>query len=319
MTCRPRGELRLGFKITWHGNARWDILVLGSQTSVRRFEPCRGHSKHGQCRGSDVWYSKVTSLSNGSCAAKLVVAVDSDARFRVRRRTHVFNCGRLRSPRAVVPGRLVGVVFQLPLALLTPDDRPALDYLGRYFDPPLGTTGAYTGAAFDGWDSTGSRAEDAERFTADDLVAVTFLSVDVDARAAYAMLVARRDEFAELLQEVGPDRDLADETEPWADDSAEWRLHGELRRLKNVGPTTASKLFARKRPRLRPIYDSVIAEVTDGRQQLWEPLRQALRADDCALHKRLLALREKAGLPHHVSALRVFDVIAWMEGKQRGL
>jgi len=30
----------------------------------------------------------------------------------------------------------------------------------------------------------------------------------------------------------------------------------------------------------------------------------------------LLSLREEAGLPEEISALRVFDVIAWMEGEE---
>ena len=38
-----------------------------------------------------------------------------------------------------------------------------------------------------------------------------------------------------------------------------------------------------------------------------------------ALHRRLLSVRGEAGLPEEVSALRVFDVIAWMGGENRGL
>ncbi|SEC59848.1 hypothetical protein SAMN04490220_2066 [Rhodococcus jostii] len=40
------------------------------------------------------------------------------------------------------------------------------------------------------------------------------------------------------------------------------------------------------------------------------PVWEALRADDGALHHRLLSLRMEAGLPEEVSALRVFEVIA---------
>ena len=49
------------------------------------------------------------------------------------------------------------------------------------------------------------------------------------------------------------------------------------------------------------------------------PVREALRADDGALHHRLLSIREEAGLPEGISALRAFDVIAWMDGTNRGL
>ncbi|MFD4862982.1 DUF6308 family protein [Streptomyces atratus] len=43
----------------------------------------------------------------------------------------------------------------------------------------------------------------------------------------------------------------------------------------------------------------------------WTDLRTALREDDEALHHRLLGLRESAGLPESVSALRVADVAVW--------
>ncbi len=85
-----------------------------------------------------------------------------------------------------------------------------------------------------------------------------------------------------------------------------------------MGRTKASKLLARKRPALIPIWDSVIGGVTQAGDSFWEPLRQELRADDAALHRRLLRLRDRAGLSPTVTALRVFDVVCWMEGKDRG-
>jgi Family of unknown function (DUF6308) len=44
-----------------------------------------------------------------------------------------------------------------------------------------------------------------------------------------------------------------------------------------------------------------------------------LRHDGAALHHRLLRLRDAASLPPQISALRVLDVITWLEGKNRGL
>ena len=84
--------------------------------------------------------------------------------------------------------------------------------------------------------------------------------------------------------------------------------------LDDVGPTTASKLYARKRPKLRPIYDAVVARVI-GTHNIWEPLRAHLQAHP-ELHDHLFDLRGRAGLPDAVSALRVFDVVTWMEGKK---
>ena len=208
-----------------------------------------------------------------------------------------------------------GMPFLLPVALRATDDTLAINLLQQYYEPPAGSAGWYTGSAFDNWDSTGTRARDVDVFTADDLVAVTFLSVTVSVRATHALLVERRDQFTGLLSAVGPDRDLVDEADPFADDSAEWRLMGALRELPGVGPTIASKLLARKRPRLRPIYDSVVARVTDTRTRQWEQTRVALRANEGSLHKKLLRLRGEARLTSTVSPLRILDVIAWMEGK----
>jgi hypothetical protein len=217
-----------------------------------------------------------------------------------------------------VPSRIDETVpFRLPASLKSDDDVTALAALRRYFNPPFGGPDSYTGAAFDSWDSTNTRAADANHFTADDLVAVTFLSVEVSPEAAHALLKSGADRFSELLLEVGADRDLADEAEPFDDDGPEWTLQAALRALPGVGPTTASKLFARKRPRLRPIYDSVVAAVTNTVEHQWEPMRLALRADDKALHQRLVRLRSAAGLPVEVSTLRVLDVIAWLEGKDQ--
>ena len=159
---------------------------------------------------------------------------------------------------------------------------------------------------------------DTNRFTADDFVAVSFLSVNPPAIAAVQLLRDRRADFAEMLTELGPDRDLAEEAEPLADDWVGWRLQDELRRIRGVDTTIATKLLSRKRPRLRPIWDTVVAAVTNTRKQQWEPLRVALREENKALHRRLLRLRQAAGLPGEVSALRVFDVMCWREGKDRG-
>lgn len=211
---------------------------------------------------------------------------------------------------------MVGMPFQLPQALSTPDDQPALTLLRRYYfgDPETGARAA-VGAAFDGWDSTGTRVADADRFTADDLVAVTFLSVNVPATAAVALLRDRAAEFNGLLTELGQDRDLVGEDEL---NDTRWELQKRLCGLRGVNTTIATKLIARKRPRLRPIWDKVVATVTGTHRRQWEPLRAELRTNGGALHDRLLRLHQAASLPDAVTPLRVFDVIAWREGKDLG-
>lgn len=206
--------------------------------------------------------------------------------------------------------------MKLPQLLASADDAPALDVLACYYG--LGSHAEhndFTGARFDTWDSTGTRAADANRFTADDLVAVTFLSVQVSPRAASSLLETKAGVFTALLDELGDYVDLVEERNRWPENWVGWRLMTELTQLPDVGPTTASKLLARKRPRLRPIYDSVVSRVI-GDNRLWEPLRAQLQHDP-DLHPRLVRLRDQAQLPEHVSAIRVFDVLAWMEGTRQ--
>jgi hypothetical protein len=214
-----------------------------------------------------------------------------------------------------------GMGFRLPKALQSSDDGVAVHLLQRYYrqapGTPLGV--AYSGARFDHWDSCGSREASVNKFTSDDLVAVTFLGVDVPPKAAWELLCGRPAEFNGLLAEV-PELELADvdpsEINPhWA----AWRLWQLLRELRGVDWVVASKLLARKRPMLVPIYDRVVKSVTGGDRDFWTPLCTELQTDNRALDRRLQSLRGLAGLDASIPTIRVFDVIAWMEGKDGGL
>jgi hypothetical protein len=194
------------------------------------------------------------------------------------------------------------------------DDGPAVRLLTTYFGPSFAARDSFTGAAFDCWDSTGTRAADVDRFTADDLIAVSLLSIRIKPRWAHEVLHARAPDLSSLLAAMRPDRDLATEAARIGPDWPGCRLYDALISIPGVGAVTASKLMARKRPLLIPVWDSVVADVTNTRQQQWERLRVALREGDPSLHVRLGAIREAAGLNPQVSPLRVLDVIAWMEG-----
>jgi Family of unknown function (DUF6308) len=92
----------------------------------------------------------------------------------------------------------------------------------------------------------------------------------------------------------------------------------ELQTLPNAGPTIASRLLARKRPRLRPNYDSVVSGVTtpvrdSGSHCGWHSGRRFRPAATTPTPSR------NGWLAADVSALRVLDVIAWLEGKDRAL
>jgi Family of unknown function (DUF6308) len=206
--------------------------------------------------------------------------------------------------------------FELPLSLLDARDDRAVAVLTAYYQPLSGRDGGFTGGQFDAFDPSGTRSASANTYTADDMVAVTLLSVEVPGRAAMEMLVLQRRRFEVLLESIGPDRDLADEASVAESDfRPAWELWWALSELPGLGPTTVSKLMARKRPRLMPIFDSVIERtVLGGTGVLWSPMHAALRENHRALHDRLLRVRADAGLDESISVLRVFDVLAWMDG-----
>ncbi|MYR08954.1 hypothetical protein GTV32_23040 [Gordonia sp. SID5947] len=202
----------------------------------------------------------------------------------------------------------------IPTVLQTDDPTAAAAVLRCYFGDPYPGT-AYTGATFDNWDSTGTRAADANIFTADDFIAIGFLSVNAGPAAAREILRDQRDEFVEYLTAVGVDRDLADEPGPIDLTWPAWLLDTRLRSVRGIGTTIASKLIARKRPRLYPIWDEVVVDVlgTRGGPHL-APIHQALRTD-ADLRRRIRGARTEARLPDHISELRILDTLAWMQGE----
>lgn len=202
----------------------------------------------------------------------------------------------------------------IPIALQSDDPAPTAAILANYFGTPY-PGNAYTGASFDSWDSLGTRAADTNRFTADDFVAVTLLSVHPGPKAAREVLRDRRDEFDALLTAIGPDRDLADEKGPFDVSWPAWALENRLRAVPGIGLTIATKLIARKRPRLYPIWDTVVVEVLGTQGGHLNAIHAALQTDP-DLRERLANARRTAGLPEHISDLRVLDVIAWMQGRQ---
>jgi hypothetical protein len=160
----------------------------------------------------------------------------------------------------------------------------------------------------------GDRQAAANLVTADDLIAVQALSVRIPAKVALDLLEGDLGfRVSELLRGVPNGIDMV---EAEAADLAEgspahtaWHL---LRDQPGIGWVTAGKLLARKRPRLLPVYDQVVRCTLGRPKSFWLDLHGALRADNRALHHELQALRQAAGLPATVSALRVCDVVLWM-------
>lgn len=203
----------------------------------------------------------------------------------------------------------------VPPSLDNPDPERAVGILKAYYSQVSGSSG-YTGGAWDSFDPSGTRFSSTNRYTADDLISCALLSTPIGGRAAIELLSGQGAEFTSLLEAIGPDRDFIDVESPDTSSfDAVRALFRALVALPGVGETRATKLLARKRPRLVPIVDGVIKRtVFNGASRHWAPLHAALSANERALWNRLVEAREAAGLSETVSVLRVFDVLAWMDG-----
>ncbi len=153
---------------------------------------------------------------------------------------------------------------------------------------------------------------DTYRWGVGDLLAVTLLDVGVRPKGVRRLLAPNENPFNDLLGAIHADIDL------WSDDSdrvegslsAARDLYRALKDLSGVGPVTASKLLARKRPRLIPISDSVIQRALGLKPSdpFWEPLRTALSESDV-----LAAIRKMRPSGFEwLSELRVLDIAIWM-------
>lgn len=197
----------------------------------------------------------------------------------------------------------------------------AVELLRRYFG--LDGAPAFTGSRFESIGGGGDAPSTANVITAEDIVSLSTLSIRVHGSATLRLLEDEQftSEATGYLAQIPSDLDLVEaDLAMRAVGSPASRLWSHLRSLYQFGPTTTSKLMARKRPRLIPVYDSVIegAFGLGSSAAQWDYWHEVLTANDQKLHKHLLALRSAAGLPEHVSALRVLDVVAWMEHRGTG-
>ncbi|KRF04294.1 hypothetical protein ASH00_14410 [Arthrobacter sp. Soil782] len=198
----------------------------------------------------------------------------------------------------------------------------AVDYVQGYFHDP-GKSGRkyYTGAYFDTWAGGGDGAT-ANELTSDDFVAVSMLSVFVPADAAVG-LQEKANEIRGLLAALPVGLDFTDLNRAGFDrhlgpGSAAQELWDVLRSHGDpwgIGPTTASKLMARKRSALIPIYDSEVGPQMGLQNSAlqWEKWFQVFQ-DDPGLGERLDRIGAKAGVPH-ISRLRIMDVALWRYAK----
>ncbi|MCQ1994390.1 DUF6308 family protein [Arthrobacter sp. zg-Y1171] len=220
--------------------------------------------------------------------------------------------------------------MHIPEILTEEQTDNAVTLLSNYYTQ-LGSKGRVrTGARFDTWAGGGDAPDVVNTITADDMLAASFLSVPFEPTAVIGILDERRVDVAALLSKIPFDLDLADLQDGDFEavlgaGSPAWQLWDILRgndldekEKWGIGPTRASKLMARKRPRLIPIWDSVVQEQTESKGSLtqWKDWYAALTKDGGVLALHLDEIQRRAELPHPVSRLRAMDVVLWMRGRQ---
>ncbi|WP_157464383.1 DUF6308 family protein [Corynebacterium lipophiloflavum] len=233
------------------------------------------------------------------------------------------------------------MALRLPASLgeaMAGNPAPAESLLRRYYRSRLegdraglGSQPWYSGAYYDEW-STDAHPKNATVFTPEDVLAVSYLSVRIPGRAVADILHRRRDELNQALfsavqacegyASLGDvPRDVTSYTGNFmALPDTAWApfvLERKLREIDKIGVVTASKLIARKLPRIYPINDQHVKALTGVGNQYMRPLHLTL-ADNPRIEQTLETVRRSAGLPVSISALRVFDVLAWMEQTDLG-
>lgn len=208
--------------------------------------------------------------------------------------------------------------LNLPRALTDDNHDDAVRELRKYFGLEPNTR-PFTGASFERLGGGGDRGEVRDVITTEDLVAVTMLSVEVPASAALQILGPDGREISDLLSQIPTALDLVKvDPELINEDWPGWRLWTLLESMYGIGWVIAGKLVARKRPRLLPVYDSIVREQVGASKDYWRALNHDLREEDNALHRRLLDIRVQAAIGNDISALRVFDIVTWMVGHDHG-
>ena len=202
------------------------------------------------------------------------------------------------------------------------DEDVAVGLVKKYFeDDPATGRARYSGSYFERLGGGGDRPEVAYQITAEDLLAVSMLSVPVVRYYALHVLDYRGREISGLLAQIPLDVHAERTMRLEASSPLEARPGscGSLLRdikprpqdRKQLGPVAAGKLLARKRPHLIPVYDSHVKRALSRRrndQRWWSDLRCQLTKDD-ALVRELETVRTRVGCGH-LSLLRTFDIMS---------
>lgn len=181
--------------------------------------------------------------------------------------------------------------------------------VATYFDPGTPFTGSRFEALAD--------RHHADEITAADIVAVSMLGVNIPAEVAVWLLSTEgRLIVSSHLVNVPANVDLWERPELLDRETDLWRLWYVLGEAcwpgpnpaNGMGTTKISKLLAAKRPRLVPVFDTVVREALPRVDSHWAAF-SAVVSDPT---RRRTILGATSAAPPHVSLLRRLDVALWM-------
>jgi hypothetical protein len=141
---------------------------------------------------------------------------------------------------------------------------------------------------------------------ADDLLAVALLDITWRPQVIRVLFGSQRQQLSQMLAALPQATDLweaGDDILGHVD-----VLWGALMAIDGIGNASATKLLARKRPRLCPISDSVVIKAVDAPGRTWDVLRCLLQ--DPAARAEIEALRPATAA--EASLLRILDVALWV-------
>ncbi|MGD0373580.1 MAG: DUF6308 family protein [Streptosporangiaceae bacterium] len=145
-----------------------------------------------------------------------------------------------------------------------------------------------------------------DQVTGDDLLAVSLLDIAWRPDVVRQLLGTGAGNISRLLAAIRTDVDLWEASDE--DLAAVDPLWDILLRMPGIGTATASKLLARKRPRLCPVSDKVVIQAVGVPGWTWESLRCLLQ--DPAARADVEALRPPSAAA--ASLLRILDVAIWI-------
>ncbi len=141
---------------------------------------------------------------------------------------------------------------------------------------------------------------------ADDLLAVALLDITWRPQVVRILLDTHKRELSALLAAIPQDVDLWDASDrALREIDLMWDV---LTGIEGIGTASATKLLARKRPRLCPISDSLVIKAVDVPGRTWDVLRCLLR--DPSARADVEALRPAVAA--EASLLRILDVALWV-------